>query len=491
MVFNQFKKQTLLFLSLLIASHIVFASDIVPSKKVLYKVVDGDSLYLNVFEPEETVKPKAAIVFFFGGGWTSGSSKQFFQQAEYLASRGMLAISAEYRVKNTHGVEPFSCVEDAKSAIRWVRAHAEELNVDPNKIVASGGSAGGHIATCTAVIDGFECKTDDLSISSRPNAVVGYNPVFDTTDKGYGHKKVKGRETEISPCHQVKSELPPMLFFHGTDDKTVPFENAERFNRLMNEAGNDCELVAVDGMGHGFFNGGFFRPGTGDRYFNMSLYDTDVFLEKLGYLKGKPTIVRDLRLVSCVGDSNTEFGYATFLQEVLGDGYQVENFGKGGATIIEGSYFPYSKTEQYRPSLKFNPDVMFIMMGTNDANPKWCLDDDRVTAFEGTVQEEFIAGYRKLIQEYKKRHPKSEIYILTPLPVWAKKKTDNENLAGRQQQLNEWVIPAVLEIAEAEAVKVIDVHAIMNNSYKFTTDGVHFSDKGNIYLAKKIAKYLK
>jgi acetyl esterase/lipase len=279
------------FTLLVFASFLVGAQSIAPSKKILYKVIEGDSLYLHVFEPELISNKKiAAVVSFFGGGWVGGNPKQFYQQSQYLASRGILAISAEYRVKTKHGTSPFDAVEDAKSAIRWVREHAKELHIKPNKIVASGGSAGGHLALCTALVKGLDNITENLSISSVPNAVVGYNPVFDTTEKGYGAEKVAGRETEISPCHQIKKDMPPMLVFHGKEDTTVPFENAYRFNELMNKAGNTCELVAVDGVGHGFFNGSFFRPKDGDKYFNLTMYKTDVFLEKLGYLKGKPTI---------------------------------------------------------------------------------------------------------------------------------------------------------------------------------------------------------
>lgn len=269
---------------------VTFAQDYAPDKKILYKEINGDSLYLHVFETKAYKKPTAAIVFFFGGGWVGGHPKQFYQQSAYLASRGILAISAEYRVKNIHGTTPFDCVEDGKSAIRWVREHAKELFVDPNKVIASGGSAGGHVAVCTALIDGLENPNENLSISSVPNAVVGFNPVFDTTEKGYGVKKVKGRETEISPCHQVKENVVPMLLFHGKADKTVPFENAERFNTLMQAAGNNCNLVAFDGQGHGFFNGSFFRKNTNDKLFNSTMYDVDVFLTDLGYLNGCPTI---------------------------------------------------------------------------------------------------------------------------------------------------------------------------------------------------------
>jgi len=271
-----------------------YAGNNVPDQKLLYKVVGEDSLYLHVFEPEVHKGVNSAIIFFFGGGWVSGSPAQFYQQSEYLASRGMLAISAEYRIKKKHGTSPFDCVEDAKSAVRWVRQHATELHIDPNKIVASGGSAGGHIALCTALIVGLDNTTEEASISSVPNAVVAYNPVLDTTEKGYGHEKVKGRETEISPCHQIKKDAPPMLLFHGKEDRTVPFENAVRFNTLSQAAGNDCELIAFDGVDHGFFNGDFFK-GRGDKYFNLTMYDTDVFLSQRGYLKGKPTLPKNIK----------------------------------------------------------------------------------------------------------------------------------------------------------------------------------------------------
>lgn len=286
----QIPKVFLLFISLLALSFNSRANTPEPDEKLLYKVVNGDSLYLHVFKPIKSVEPTAAIVFFFGGGWNGGRPQQFYQQSEYLASRGILAISAEYRIKSVHGTTPFDCVEDGKSAIRWVRQHAKSLHVDPNKIVASGGSAGGHVALCTALVEGHENPNENLAISSVPNAVVGYNPVFDTTEKGYGAAKVKGRETEISPAHLVRAQLPPMLNFHGTKDETVPFENAERFTSLMKKAGNQCNLVAVENVGHGFFNGSFFRKRNGDKYFNLCMYNTDLFLKELGYLKGAPTI---------------------------------------------------------------------------------------------------------------------------------------------------------------------------------------------------------
>ncbi|MEO9570311.1 MAG: GDSL-type esterase/lipase family protein [Polaribacter sp.] len=486
-------KKTIIILLLLFVSILnVGAQNITPDKKIVYKEVNGDSLYLHLFKPKLSKKPTAVIVFFFGGGWVGGTPEQFYQQSKYFASRGILAISAEYRIQKTHKSSPFDAVEDAKSAIRFVRENAKELHINPNKIIASGGSAGGHIAINTALIDGLDNSKENLSVSSIPNAIVAYNPVLDTTKKGYGSKKVIGRETEISPCHQVKKNMPPMLIFHGKEDKTVPFENAERFTNLMKKAGNNIELIAIENVDHGFFNGDFFRKGAGNKYYNLTTYQTDVFLEKLCYIKGKPTVVKNIKHISCIGDSNTEAKYPKFLQDKLGEKYQVKNFGKGGATLLNGTNHPYFKKKHYKNSLKFTPDIVLIMFGTNDANSKWCLDASRKTDFIGTAQEEFKSQYIKLINNYKRKNANVEIYVLTPMPIYEHRKSRDPKIKERIKHLNEWVIPTIKEIATEQNVTLLDVNKLMKDVFvKYTKDGVHLNNEGYKVLANKIAKAIK
>src|SRR6478672_10856667 len=109
-----------------------------------YKTVADAKLNLYVYYPSghKPTDKRAAIVFFFGGGWQNGSPGQFEQHCKHLASRGMVAITADYRVASRPQVKAVECVKDAKSAIRYVRKEAARLGVDPNRIAAGGGSAG-------------------------------------------------------------------------------------------------------------------------------------------------------------------------------------------------------------------------------------------------------------------------------------------------------------------------------------------------------------
>jgi acetyl esterase/lipase len=254
-----------------------------PDSTFFYKSTVEGKLKMNVFKPKEhrITDKRPVIIFFFGGGWVGGHPKQFYQQAKSFGEKGFLAISAEYRVRGKHKTTPFECVKDGKSAIRWIREHASELGINPDKIIASGGSAGGHVAACTGVIKGFDEANENLNISSVPTMMILFNPVIDTTEKGYGMKKVgEHRKTEISPCDNIVSGIPPTLIFHGTADKTVPYENVERFTKLMNEKGNTCKLIPFEGKGHGFFNGSFFREKKTDTVFNITMEKSMEFLEK-------------------------------------------------------------------------------------------------------------------------------------------------------------------------------------------------------------------
>ena len=260
------------------------AAEPLGTKSFVYKKTKQADLELVVHYPpgwKETDK-RPAIVFFFGGGWTGGKIEQFEPQAKHLASRGMVAARADYRVKSRHGVTPKECVEDAKSAVRWMRANAAKLGVDPNRIVAAGGSAGGHIAACTAFAPGLDAKGEDAKVSSTPNALVLFNPVLRFTGIPQLMERIDNDETlgkAISPTLHLTKDSPPTVIFFGTADRLAAM--GDELMKKSKELGHRAEMFTAEGQPHGFFNGPPWLEKTTQRM--------DEFLVSIGYLAAQAT----------------------------------------------------------------------------------------------------------------------------------------------------------------------------------------------------------
>ena len=255
-------------------------------EQVVYKEVNATKLLMDVYYPEkiDSSKRYPAMVFFFGGGWVSGERSQFINQAKYFSKRGLICFLVDYRTKSKHNTTPVECVKDAKSAIRFIRKRATYFSVDTTEIIASGGSAGGHLAAATALIDSFSEATDDLSISCIPNALVLFNPVIDNGPGGYGFEKIKDAYKNFSPLHNIKKGAPPTIIFLGTNDKHIPVETAAYYKKVMEIVGSRCDLKIYEGQNHGFFNYKNFE------YYKKTVMDADAFLVSLGYLKNEPVV---------------------------------------------------------------------------------------------------------------------------------------------------------------------------------------------------------
>jgi len=222
-------------------------------------------------------------VFFFGGGFVSGTPKQFEPHCRYLSQRGMVAITAEYRVKNRHGTTPLESFRDGKSAVRWIRQHAQELGVDPHKLAAGGWSAGGMIAAVCGVVPGGDEPGENLSVSSRPDALVLFNPaLMGKAQPDSPRAGQLGVSADWLPFHHIREGLPPCILFFGGEDRLLA--GAQEFQQSATEKGNRCEVKVWPGQNHGFFN-----FGRGDNQaFRETLFGADRFLTSLGYLQGEP-----------------------------------------------------------------------------------------------------------------------------------------------------------------------------------------------------------
>jgi len=273
-------------LAVFAAGRLAASAEVVAGETLVYKKMGGRELRLYVEKPSgwKASDQRPAIVFFFGGGWIGGKPSQFQPQSEYFATRGMVGIRVEYRVipKGDSG-PPVVCCQDAKSAMRWVRAHAAELGIDPERIAAAGGSAGGHLAAFSSMVAGNDDPSDDLTISPKGNALVLFNPVFDNgPDGGWGASRIGDRYKEFSPAHNITSNTPPMVVLLGDKDQLISTNVLERFKANMTKAGVRCDPHVYAGQPHGFFNK--------EPYKTATLIEADKFLTSLGWLKGEPTL---------------------------------------------------------------------------------------------------------------------------------------------------------------------------------------------------------
>ena len=255
------------------------------SETLIYKQAGDRKLKLLVDKPEgwSADARLPAVVFFFGGGWVGGTPEQFRRHSEYLATRGMVGIRVEYRTipKGDDG-PPLVCCADAKSAMRYVRGHAAELGIDPDRIAGAGGSAGGHLAAFTALVDGHDDKLDDLKISCKPNALVLFNPVFNNGPGEWGNERVGKRYKEFSPAHHITKSAPPTTVFLGDKDDLLPVKTVKDYQSQMEKLGARCEVHVYPGAAHGFFNK---AP-----YYQQTMIEADKFLASLGWIKGPPTL---------------------------------------------------------------------------------------------------------------------------------------------------------------------------------------------------------
>lgn len=265
-----------------------------------YKSVGDRNLQLFVLNPSDwkATDQRPAIVFFHGGGWEigKGGPTQFNAQSEYLVTRGLVCIQVEYRlIDNNRKQAPLEGCQDAKSAMRWVRSHAAELGVDPNRIASGGGSAGGHLASFVGMVEGTDDPQDDLKISCRPQAMLLYNPALlsgDVIDEADPAKEVASDDLlkvyrTISPYLNVTSDDPPGIIVVGTEDGVLPPSMLERFRERCRAAGVRMDAIIYPGEGHSFF--GISR--SFDRFYDTTL-EMDKFLNSLGWVEGSPTLTR-------------------------------------------------------------------------------------------------------------------------------------------------------------------------------------------------------
>lgn len=228
-----------------------------PDEVVPYLKVGERELHLHIFRPEgsDTTDALPAYVLIHGGGWRGGNAQRFYPYANSLVEHGYIGISVEYRlVKQGQKTTVFDCVKDTRAAIRYIRANAKKLGIDPKRIAVGGGSAGAHLAAGAALFDEYDHDGQDLSVSCRPDAIVLLFGVLDISPKGYGNKLIGEKWKSICPYQQIREGMPPTLVFHGDNDRVAPMLILEAFCKKLKDKSVPFELVLQKGGVHGHIN---------------------------------------------------------------------------------------------------------------------------------------------------------------------------------------------------------------------------------------------
>lgn len=254
------------------------------SASYVYKTAGKTGLRIHLFRPDAAATtPRPAVIFFFGGGWMTGNVGSFTPQARHAAERGATAILADYRTFCRNGTQVDAGVADAADAVRWVRAHARDLGIDPKRIAVSGGSSGGHLALTTAVFGGRNAAGTD----SAPDLLVLFYPCVDLTsevEQEFSSEAIGRHGKRLSPQFHVGPGLPRTYIFQGTADPL--YEEVRTYCARASAAGNQCEMTEYTGAGHGFFNA---ATPAGARWYSAALDAMDKALTREGWLVARPT----------------------------------------------------------------------------------------------------------------------------------------------------------------------------------------------------------
>lgn len=247
----------------------------------VYQVENNHELTAYCFNPpnHDPAELKPAIIFFHGGLWDVSMPTQFAPHCLHFASRGMVAVTVEYRVGPKHETSPIDAFEDAQMALLWMKHNHAGLGIDPEKIIVAGAASGAHMALSLAMqpeimeINGYH---------ARPQGVIALSSLVNTTRKGMESERFGDVKTaaKYSPSSNVRKGLPPTLFLHGKADTITPHEQVMKLTKMLKRKKNQCELIDFEAANHSFFN--FNVSAT---HFEIVLNSMDAFVSNFGYIE--------------------------------------------------------------------------------------------------------------------------------------------------------------------------------------------------------------
>jgi acetyl esterase len=256
-----------------------------PEGKVhVYKKAGGAGREIEIFFPKNhasATKAVPGIIMFHGGGWGGGHRKQFRYLCHYFSTRGLVAATVTYKLATKAGANKAKgtesrkrvCITDAKSAIRWYKQNADKLGIDPRKIIAGGGSAGGHISLLATTNPGLNDPGDPKEFDTIVAAYLLFNPALSAGD---------AKDPEVDFLQHLTNDLSPAIVFFGSEDNWMKKGWIPAYEKMKSLGIKSTDFRVAEGMGHGFFNS---QP-----WADITLVAADKFLNEHGFIDGEPTL---------------------------------------------------------------------------------------------------------------------------------------------------------------------------------------------------------
>ncbi len=446
------------FLTLLMASALAATAQSTARKFVLKSSADGQS-ELTCYLPQ--VPGGRAVVDCPGGGYSHlAMEHEGHQWAEYFNKQGIAYFVLKYRMPKGDRNIPLG---DAYQAMRTVRDSARVWHINPKDVGIMGFSAGGHLASSVSTHAPFD---------ARPDFSILFYPVI-SMDEKVTHKgscvNFLGEERTTSPQlvkewsndKAVRGHLTPraILLMSNDDNVVPPVTNGVAYYTAMHRQGNECELHVYPSGGHGWG----FR--TTWKHHDQMLADLTAWLS--GFKASKEDAVR----VACIGNSITDGmgimnadskGYPAQLQQKLGDGYEVRNFGVSARTMMNKGDLPYMNELAWKDAQAFNPNIVIIKLGTNDSKThNWANGAD-----------EYRQSMQAMIDTLKALPAKPRIYLCSPIPAFRDIWTISDSVIVNGE------VPVIQKLAKKNKCQYIDLHSLYNYKDLMQPDGIHPTAKG-------------
>lgn len=448
-------------------------SQAAPHRQFKVNITPDGKANMIVCLPDSDKATGRAVVVCPGGGYEGlAMENEGTNWIPFFTDRGIACMILTYRMPHGDLTIP---VGDAEKAITTVRDSAEVWNINPYDVGIMGSSAGGHLASTLAT---------HAPTKSRPDFQILFYPVI-TMDENrthagsvrsfLGEKRHDRKYVELySNELQVRRHVtPPALILLATDDTLVPpVPNGVAYFAALRNADIPAAMYAYAEGEHGF------GSQTNFVYHKQLLEDMTSWLDHLKAPR------KDAVRVACIGNSITDgcgidmsstYGYPARLQQMLGDGYNVRNYGVSARTLLSKGDWPYVNEPEWTYAKDFRPDIVVLKLGTNDSKPhNWVHGD------------EFEADLRHMISQLKALDTKPEICLALPMKVW-------ENSAGINDSIiTNCIIPIIRRVAKKEKAHIIDLHTPFEGDRALIqVDGIHPNREGAAKMAGIIAGEIK